>query len=150
MKIMKDYDEFQRFWRYKYGHNALFILIGMLALNVSFFIEDFNWAASPEIELWILLFISIIYFSVMTNFRGANEHTIEKNKMMHFTLIALSFVMFYIVYIGYQEGPTYLMKNGKLESGFIHLLLGISFLSDSVASYAGRLYENWKERKARE
>ena len=59
--MMKQYDEYQKFMRYKYGYYSFMTLILLIVSNyILGLIFEVQWAQTKELETIIITFITVL------------------------------------------------------------------------------------------
>lgn len=107
------YDEFQVAKRHKYGHHAFFLTITLIIVN-GIIKMNYIWA-EPLMETLVLLYIPMLYMTVMAIWQGAYISKKEKNPNVYIPMLGVA-VLFNWFVIGYSlwDGVFVLVVDGKL------------------------------------
>lgn len=79
MNTMQNYDERQKFLRYKYGYEAFFLLLALTAINSFICTVIYEWA-EQNVSAFAVIFISAFYFGLRTVLSGAYAGNEEAEK----------------------------------------------------------------------
>lgn len=70
--MMKQYDEYQKFMRYKYGYYSFMTLILLIVSNyILGLIFEVQWAQTKELETIIITFITVLFFINISVYHNA-------------------------------------------------------------------------------
>lgn len=142
--MLDDYDEKQRFYRYKHGHHAFLLIIILLFVNGIFGTTlDFQWGETVHIENMLLTLISFLYFTGMNVYRGAHFRKSDNPKWSNLSFLVLALLQIFQV-VSRDEG---VMTDGKVSFTAINLAIGICFLSVPLLYYIRIIIEKINNRK---
>lgn len=135
---MKNYDEYQKFMRYKYSSHSFSIFTTLWIVNYFFsFILDIQWAESQHLETLLLIFIAVAYFLFMNTYRGS-YFTKSQSPIFYSVL----FFVLSILNIRLSFSPyTSLIINGQVTSNVINLAAGAIWLTIPIAYIARIIVE---------
>ncbi|GEK91120.1 hypothetical protein AKA01nite_07420 [Alkalibacterium kapii] len=69
---MNQFDEYQKLIRYKFGTYSFVLLAVLIFLNYFLtFIFEIQWAETKELEFMLIAFISVLYLTAMSVYKGA-------------------------------------------------------------------------------
>ncbi|WP_342514147.1 hypothetical protein MKY34_05150 [Sporosarcina sp. FSL K6-1522] len=107
------YDEFQVAKRHRLGYQAFFLTIVLIFVN-GFIKMNYIWA-EPLMETLVLLYIPMLYMTVMAIWQGAYISKKEKNPNVYIPMLGVA-VLFNWFVIGYSlwDGVFVLVVDGKL------------------------------------
>lgn len=70
--MIKQYDEYQKFMRYKYGYYSFMTLILLIVSNyILGLIFEVQWAQTKELETIIITFITVLFFINISVYHNA-------------------------------------------------------------------------------
>ena len=109
------YDEFQIAKRHRIGFQAFFLTIVIIFLN-GIIKTNYIWA-DPMMEMLVLLYIPMMYMTVMSIWKGAYTSKKVKNPNVYIPAFALV-VLFNLFVIGQSiwSGVFVLIEDGKLSN----------------------------------
>lgn len=140
---MTNYDEYQKFIRYKYGHHSFLLVLILVFINswLSLF-RDIQWAETKELETMLLIFIAVIYSIVMNTYHGAYFNRKQSPKIYAFIFFILGIVNIYLALSPY----TPLIVDRKVT---LHSLTGVSAILwlSIPAAYLMRRFVDIKREK---
>ena len=109
------YDEFQVAKRQRLGYQAFFLTIVLIFVN-GLIKMNYIWA-EPLMEMLVLMYIPMLYMTVMSIWQGAYISKKEKNPNVYIPMLGVA-VLFNWFVIGYSlwDGVFVLVKDGKLAN----------------------------------
>lgn len=144
---MKNFDEYQRLMRYKYGYHSFLIILvlGVLNFNINLFI-DIQWAETQPLEFMLLIFIAVGYSIVMNIYKGAYFTKHQNSKMYAIIFFLLGLVNIYLSSSPYSP----LIIDGRLSSNSIMLVSGMLWISIPIAYLTRVIVEKRRESSDRD
>lgn len=140
---MKQYDEYQKYYNYKYGFHSFNILMFLIFINftLSTFLET-QWAETKELE-YILLIFPAVYYSLLMNIYKGSYYKKNSLSALNSFFLGLWGVIFslYIIFLG----PDILSSSGQVTSGIFPLLLGLMWVCGATVHAIASLIENKKD-----
>lgn len=147
--MMKQYDEYQKFMRYKYGYYSFMTLILLIVSNyILGLIFEVQWAQTKELETIIITFITVLFFINISVYHNAY---FRKNEDKKGSIIGLLFLGIFNIFVAYQSLGVYpedFILNGKIGEGLIQFFSGIMFLSIPITYFIRDKID--KKRSAKE
>lgn len=137
---MREYDEYQKFLRYKYGYHSFVILFSLLAIN---HFVDYQWAYSKENEIQILVWVTSIYFVVRLTFSGAYFGK-RDNPLLANLFVSVPGLLYLSDYL---TGHSVLFENGRLAAGSIWFFIALFWLSIPLTYAIRTVVDKLRERK---
>ncbi|WP_301426262.1 hypothetical protein [Carnobacterium sp.] len=146
---MKQYDEYQKFMRYKYGYYSFMTLILLIVSNyILGLIFEVQWAQTKELETIIITFITVLFFINISVYHNAY---FRKNEDKKGSIIVLLFLGIFNIFVAYQSLGVYpedFILNGKIGEGLIQFFSGLMFLSIPITYFIRDKID--KKRSAKE
>ncbi|WP_208559198.1 hypothetical protein [Marinilactibacillus kalidii] len=140
---MKNYDEYQKFLRYKYGSESFIIVLFLTFINFSVHLfSDRKWAENQSLEMMLLVFIAIIYSAVRMIYSGAYFKKKQNGPFIAITFALIGFCNLYLVFT--SNFP--IIENNILTYDVMKLVSSIFFLSLSLAYFVRTLVEKRLEK----
>lgn len=139
---MNDFDEYQKLIRYQYGTYSFILLLVLTFVNYFLsFIFEIQWAETKELEFMLLAFISVLYFTAMSVYKGAYFRKKQRPTVNAslFTLVGLI-----NIYISVSSS-TPLIKNGQVTFNSITLVSGLFLITVPIAYLTRIIVEKRKE-----
>ena len=147
--MMKQYDEYQKFMRYKYGYYSFMTLILLIVSNyILGLIFEVQWAQTKELETIIITLITVLFFINISVYHNAYFRNNEDKKG---SIIGLLFLGIFNIFVAYQSLSVYpedFILNGKIGEGLIQFFSGLMFLSIPITYFIRDKID--KKRSARE
>ncbi len=147
--MMKQYDEYQKFMRYKYGYYSFMTLILLIVSNyILGLIFEVQWAQTKELETIIITFITVLFFINISVYHNAY---FRKNEDKKGSIIGLLFLGIFNIFVAYQSLGVYpedFILNGKIGEGLIQFFSGLMFLSIPITYFIRDKID--KKRSAKE
>lgn len=139
---MKQYDEYQKYYNYKYGFHSFNILMLSILINSSLATFEIQWAETRELEYALLVFPALYYSLLMNIYKGSYY---KKNSLsaLNSFFLGLWGVIFslWIIFMG----PDILSSSGQVASGIVPLLLGLMWVFGATVHAIASLIENKKD-----
>ncbi|GAB2499822.1 hypothetical protein GCM10008929_20490 [Alkalibacterium psychrotolerans] len=139
---MKQYDEYQKYYNYKYGSHSFNILMLSILINSSLATFEIQWAETRELEYALLVFPALYYSLLMNIYKGSYY---KKNSLsaLNSFFLGLWGVIFslWIIFMG----PDILSSSGQVTSGIVPLLLGLMWVCGATVHAIASLIENKKD-----
>lgn len=136
---MKQYDEYQKYYNYKYGFHSFNILMLSILINSSLATFEIQWAETRELEYALLVFPALYYSLLMNIYKGSYY---KKNSLsaLNSFFLGLWGVIFslWIIFMG----PEILSSSGQVASGIVPLLLGLMWVFGATVHAIASLIEN--------
>lgn len=141
---MTNYDEYQKFIRYKYGHHGFIAVLALVLMNYFFSLfYDFQWAESKELEIIVLITLVVIITAILNVYHGA-YFTKKQSPILYVVLFVFTGLMnLYLSFSAYSP----LIEEGLVTSNIVTVLSAILFLSLPLAYYARRVVDKRREDK---
>ncbi len=147
--MMKQYDEYQKFMRYKYGYYSFMTLILLIVSNyILGLIFEVQWAQTKELETIIITFITVLFFINISVYHNAY---FRKNEDKKGSIIGLLFLGIFNIFVAHQSLGVYpedFILNGKIGEGLIQFFSGLMFLSIPITYFIRDKID--KKRSAKE
>jgi len=147
--MIKQYDEYQKFMRYKYGYYSFMTLILLIVSNyILGLIFEVQWAQTKELETIIITFITVLFFINISVYHNAY---FRKNEDKKGSIIGLLFLGIFNIFVAYQSLGVYpedFILNGKIGEGLIQFFSGLMFLSIPITYFIRDKID--KKRSAKE
>lgn len=147
--MMKQYDEYQKFMRYKYGYYSFMTLILLIVSNyILGLIFEVQWAQTKELETIIITLITVLFFINISVYHNAY---FRKNEDKKGSIIGLLFLGIFNIFVAYQSLGVYpedFILNGKIGEGLIQFFSGLMFLSIPITYFIRDKID--KKRSAKE
>ncbi|MDZ7836363.1 MAG: hypothetical protein U5K84_14515 [Alkalibacterium sp.] len=141
---MKNFDEYQKFMRYKYGYQAFGIVLVLTLINYFMSLFMSLLGETRELETMVIVLIAIMYSLIMYIYKGAYFTKKQNHK-----LYAVIFFLIGVLNIFNSLSPyTPLIADGKITSNFLILIAGILWLS-IPATYVTRMVVEKKRASKR-
>jgi low temperature requirement protein LtrA len=87
---MKQYDEYQKLIRYKYGYYSFISLIGLIILNYFLgLFPNLQWGATREIEMLIIIGVVILFFGNISVYHHAYFRKNDNKKINYWLFLAV-------------------------------------------------------------
>lgn len=145
---MKQYDEYQKLMRYKYGYYSFIYLISLLALNyILGLFFNFQWGATKETEMLIIMFVVAIFFANISVYHNAYFRKNDNKKGISWLFLITGLFSLYTTYQTFLFMPEEIIIDGKIGSGAIQLFSGILFLSIPVTTFIRNRIDKKMEKK---
>lgn len=127
---MTNYDEYQKYMRYKYDSHAFKFLLFLVFINFAMgTYTDFQWAETSGLEHLILSFIAVIYSVIMYIYHGAYFNKKQNGKLYAGLFFAIGLLSLITGFSPYSP----IIVDGKITSNIIMPLNGAMFVLISVA-----------------
>jgi len=142
---MKQYDEYQKLMRYKYGYYSFISLIGLIMLNYFLGLSpNLQWGATKELEILIILFLVVLFFINISIYHHAyfRKNDNKKGISLLFLLTGL-----FSLYITFLIMPEEIIIDEKIGSGAISLFSGLLFLSIPITTFIRNRIDKKMEKK---
>lgn len=140
--MMNNYDEYQRFIRYRNGYHSFFLLAILLLVN--FFVthtKDFQWAEDGSVELLFILLIPGTFMNIANTWQVAYFNRKEKPWRSNSILLAMSvFYMWLALSTGSMQQKG-LLSDGKITFVAAQLMLGLTWISIPATYYVRKLWD---------
>lgn len=120
------YDEFQIAKRHRLGFQAFFLTIAIIFLN-GIIKTNYIWA-DPMMEMLVLMYLPMMYMTVMSIWKGAYTSKKVKNPNVYIPMFGLV-VLFNLFVIGQSiwSGVFVLIEDGKLSNSSSILFTTVFF-----------------------
>lgn len=139
---MKQYDEYQKYYNYKYGFHSFNILMFLLFINftLSTFLET-QWAETKELEYILLVFPAITYSLIMNIYRGSyyKKNSLSELHSFFIGLWGLAFSLWTIFL-----GPD-ILSDGQITSNIVFLLLGTMWFLGALVHLTKSIVEKRRQ-----
>ncbi len=145
---MKQYDEYQKLMRYKYGYYSFISLISLIML--SYFLGLFSnlqWATTKELEMLIIMFIVILFFGNISVYNHAYFRKNDNKKGISLLFLLTGLFSLYTTYQTFLIMPEEIIIDGKIGSGAIQLFPGLLFLSIPITNFIRNRIDKKMEKK---
>ncbi|SEL23819.1 hypothetical protein SAMN04488700_0385 [Carnobacterium iners] len=133
---MKQYDEYQKLMRYKYGYYSFIYLISLLGLNYLlglFF--NLQWGATKETEMLIIMFVVVIFFTNISVYHNAYFRKKDDKKVYSWLLLIVGLFSLYTTYQTFLIMLEEIMINGKINEGATRFLSGSLLVSIPITYF---------------
>ena len=145
---MKQYDEYQKLMRYKYGYYSFNTLIILLALNyILGLFFNFQWGATKELEMLSILFIVAIVFTNISVYHNAYFRKNENKKDSSWLLLFVGLFGLYGTYQTFLFQPEEIIINGNINRGIIQLFSSLMFVSIPITYFVRNKIDERRDRK---
>lgn len=145
---MKQYDEYQKLMRYKYGYYSFIYLISLLALNyILGLFFNFHWGATKETEMLIIMFVVVIFYANISVYHNAYFRKKDDKKSYSWLLLIIGLLGLYTTYQTFLVRPEEIMINGKINEGATQFFSGIMFVSIPITYFIKNKIDEKRERK---
>lgn len=144
---MKQYDEYQKLIRYKYGYYSYISLASLLVFNYiigQYF--NFQWGATKEIEMLIILFVVAIFFANISVYHHAYFRKNEDKKGYSWLLLIVGLFGLYVTYQIFLHQPEEIMINGNINRGAIYLFSSLMFVSIPITYFLRNKIDEKRDR----
>lgn len=145
---MKDYDEYQKIMRYKYGYYSLNLLLVLLMINLILkFLLDSQWDETKELETLFIIGIVGLFFSGLTVYHNAD---FGKNDNVRWNLLAdiLLGIFYTIMFLPTAiDNPKNFVVNGKLTYDSFYILLGMIFFTRPVIYFIRKGIDKLRDKE---
>lgn len=141
------FDEYQIMKRYKVGYQSFFITIVLIAINIGI-TERYMWAET-DIQLYVIVMLSLMYFSTMAIIKNAYVSNRTKHPMFYavfFAVFGLYSIRSHVSGI-FDTGIIYLVENGQLTKKAGSMLYSLLLINMGVVAVIKNLIEKTKELK---
>lgn len=139
---MREYDEYQKFIRYKNGAQAFWFLAILLFLNSFLNRINVQWGENYSIETLFLLEISIGYYVLKNTYQGAFFDKYENPKKQSLYSFLWGLIYLYLTY-----SPSFtVFINGKISQDFLHLFVGIICLAIPMVFFIRTMVDKSREK----
>ena len=147
MKV-KQYDEFQKLMRYKYGYYSFISLASLIILNyiLGLFL-DFHWGATKELEILIIVYIVALFFVNICVYHNAYFRKNDNKMILSWLCLITGLIGLYTTYQTFLIRPEEIIIDGKIGSGVIQLFSSILFLSIPVTDFIRNKIDKKIEKK---
>jgi len=144
--MKNDLDELQVSIRTKIASQSLGIIMIMTLIN-GIVNEKFVWA-TPTTQSYIIVMITISYFTIMTTLKGAHMSDKDKNSIfiVIFSGILVIISIYSLVHNFSRFGMGYIVKDNMLTDSSIGVCMSILWTSWSLIN----LYKFIKNRKLKD
>ncbi|WP_028274690.1 DUF6773 family protein [Atopococcus tabaci] len=140
---MREYDEYQKFIRYKNGTQAFLLLSILLFLNSLLNSLNVQWGETYSIETLFLLEISIGYYVLKNTYQGAFFDKYENPKRQ-----SLYSFLWGLIYLYLVHSPSFaIFIDGKISQDFLHLFVGIICLAIPMVFLIRTMVDKSREKK---
>lgn len=143
---MKNFDEYQRFKRYRNGHHTFFFTIFLLVVNI--FIElitGTGWGEPRSVEVLVILSISVIFFNITNTFQGAYFRKTEKPLWSNLGILVAALFYLMIYFAAPSFGGQGLIEEGNITIRAVHLLVFLNAISIPITYFISLLIERRKD-----
>ncbi|WP_423190216.1 hypothetical protein ACO1PF_04930 [Alkalibacterium sp. f15] len=141
---MNQFDEYQKFMRYKYGYHSFFIIVALSIINFNLeLFYDIQWAETKSLEFILFIFLAVGYSIVMNVYKGAYFTKKQNSNVYAFIFLFIGLANFYLSTSPYSP----LMIDGLLTSNNIMLVNGLIWTSIPSAYFTRILVEKRRERE---
>ncbi|WP_414839583.1 hypothetical protein [Carnobacterium sp. TMP28] len=145
---MKQYDEYQKLMRYKYGYYSFISLISLIMLNYFLgLFPNLQWAATKELEIMIILFLVVLFFINISIYHHAYFRKIDNKNRISWLFLIMGLFSLYLTYRNFLNFPEELIVDGKVGSSAIRLFSGIFFLSVPITTFIRNKLDEKMEKK---
>lgn len=122
---MINYDEYQKFMRYKHGHHAFILVLILVLINFWFTLfRDLQWAETKELETILLIFVAVIYSVVMNIYHGAYFNRKQSPQLYALLFFGLGLLNLYLAFSPYRP----LIVDGQVTMNIIMVVNGVFFI----------------------
>lgn len=126
-----EYDEYQRFLRYKFGSHSFFIVGGLWVLNLFLKMYHIEWAQSLEMEITFILMLAVLYSVVRSTYHGAYYGKTDKPGLFNILFVIIALLNF----PSYFTLKNDLIVNGRLTNDSFPLFMGMFWLAIPVTYF---------------
>lgn len=139
---MNNYDEYQRFMRYRSGYYSFFLITFLLLVN--YFVTEvkgFQWAEDGSVENLFIILIPVTFMNIANTWQGA--HFNRKEKPWRSNIIELALGMLYVLFAlssGSMQDKG-LLYDGKLTYGAAQFMLGLMWISIPITYFIRKLWD---------
>lgn len=141
---MDQFDEYQKFMRYKYGYHSFFIIVALSLINFNLeLFYDIQWAETKSLEFILFVFLAVGYSIVMNVYKGAYFTKKQNSNLYAFIFLFIGLANFYLSTSPYSP----LMIDGLITSNSIKLVNGLIWTSLSVAYFTRHLVDKRRDSK---
>ncbi|OJF90777.1 hypothetical protein [Alkalibacterium sp. 20] len=141
---MTNYDEYQKFMRYKYGYHSFAIILILTVLNFNLdLIFNLQWAETKSLEFMLLIFLAIGYSIVMNIYKGAYFSKKQNPKIYAVIFFFLGLANIYLSFSPYSP----LISDGLVTSNSMMLVSGLLWISIPVAYLTRIIVEKKRDEK---
>lgn len=145
---MKQYDEYQKLMRYKYGYYSFISLISLIILNYFLgLFPNLQWGATIETEMLIIVFVVVIFFANISVYHNAYFRKKDNKKGISWLFLITGLFSLYTTYQTFLFMPEEIIIDGKIGSGAIQLFSGILFLSIPITTFIRNGIDKKMEKK---
>lgn len=140
---MTNYDEYQKFIRYKYGHHAFLLVLVLVLINFWFSLfRDLQWAETKELEIILLIFVAVIYSVLMNIYHGAYFTRKQSPQLYSLLFFGSGLLNLYLALSPYRP----LIVDGQITMNSIMVVNGI-FLILIPAAYMTKVLVDIRREK---
>ena len=144
---MTNYDEYQKYMRYKYDSHAFKLLLFLVLINIVVGIQtDSQWAETSGLEYLILSFIAVIFSAIMNIYHGAYFNKKQNGKLYAWLFFVIGLLSLMIGFSPYSP----ILVDGKLTLNIFIPLYGAMFVLMSVAYFLRWFVEKRKDEREEE
>lgn len=139
---MNNYDEYQRFMRYRSSYYSFFLIT--LLLLVNYFVTEvkgFQWAEDGSVELLFIILIPVTFMNIANTWQGA--HFNRKEKPWRSNIIVLALGMLYVLLALSSESmqDKGLLYDGKLTFVAAQSMLGLTWIAIPATYFVRKLWD---------
>ena len=145
---MKDYDEYQKIMRYKYGYYSFILLLALLLLNEFIMTSpDPQWGETNGLETLFIIGIVLFIFNIATIYH--NAYFSKRENVAWYLLFDVLMSAFYIfILFSNKVGfPDNLFIEGKLSFNSFNLLIGLIFLTRPITYLIRKGIDKFRDKE---
>lgn len=147
---MKQYDEYQRLMRYKYGYYSFISLIGLITLNYFLgLFSNLQWGVTKDLEMLIIMYIIVLFFVNISVYHNAYFRKNDNKKVISWLFLITGLFGLYTTYQTFLIMPEEIILDGKIGRGAIQLFSGLLFLSIPITTFIRNRIDKKIEKKER-
>jgi len=133
---MKQYDEYQKLMRYKYGYYSFIYLIGLIILNYFLgLFPNLQWGETKELEMLIITFIVVLFYANTSVYHNAYFRKNDNKKGISWLFLITGLFSLYTTYQTFLIMPEEIIIDGKLGGGAIQIFSSLLFLSIPITTF---------------
>lgn len=143
----KHFDEYQVMKRYKIGYQSFFLIVVLIAVNISVS-KKYAWA-DPDVQLYFIIMLALTYFAAMAIFKNAYLSNRTKRPIFYAVFLTVFGVYALKAHIfGLSEaGMGYIFENGQLTRNSASMIYPVFLMSAGTMFMAKYFIEKIKESK---
>ena len=145
---MKQYDEYQKLMRYKYGYYSFILLVGLLILNTLLGITfDTQWGETKEIETLVIMFLVMLFFVILSVFHNAYFRKNDNVKGYIWLFLITGIFNFYVSFeIGGFEMSN-ISTSGKVSSENVQTIGNLIWLAIPITYFIRNAIDKRRDEK---